>query len=251
MASFSKRSSSKKTFKKYARKARGALIKRYFKKGYTPKVGRIMKDVAILKKALNTEKKRVESSQGVGVSFAQFAGASSGNYAVDITPVISQGATGSTRNGLSVKLTSCCLDIQVNQSTNTVNEFRYRWFIVCRPDASLATTAAVAITQFFENNLFSGVIDYHSNRDPEYFHQFRVLKSGIGKLTSDQLASQTSYNQWKVPMKLSHHLKYNTDVSTTTVKNQLFLFLVADSGDVTGLTGAQIRYNVRYYYVDN
>lgn len=200
---------------------------------------------------LNVEKKRVDVAQGNGVTFAQFAGAGTGLYASDITPTPAEGITGSTRNGLSLKLVSACMDIQINQSASTINEFRYKWFIVCRPDASLSTTAAVASTQFFEPNLFSGVIDYHSNRDPEYFHQFRVIKKGTGKLTSDQLATQTSYNQWKVPLKLNHHLKFNTDASTTTVKNQLFMFIIADSGEVTALTGAQVRFNIRYYFVDN
>lgn len=200
---------------------------------------------------MNIEKKRVDVAQGNGVSFAQFAGATTGAYAVDITPTIPQGVTGNTRNGLSCKLVSACMDIQINQSTNTTSEFRYKWYIVCRPDASLASNASVALGNFFENNLFSGVIDYHSNRDPEYFHQFRVIKTGRGKLTQDQLATQTSYNQFKVPLKLKHHLKYNTDASTTTTKNQLFFFIVADSGEVTALTGGQVRFNMRYYYVDN
>lgn len=227
-----------------------AVKKRYVKpEGLNLK--QIYSDVALIKGMLNTEKKRIEVAQGAGVSFAQFSGASTGLYAVDITPVIPQGTTGSTRNGLSVKLCSACMDIQINQSTNTTNEFRYKWFIVCRPDASLATNASVASTQFFENNLFSGVIDYHSNRDPEYFHQFRVIKSGYGKLTQDQIATQTSYNQFKIPLKMNHHLKYNTDASTTTVKNQLFMFVVADSGDVSALSGGQVRFNIRYFYVDN
>lgn len=232
------------------KKAGRAIKKRYIgKKGI--KTTRIAKDIMMLKRALNVEKKRIDVAQGAGVSFAQFSGASTGLYAADITPAPAQGITGNTRNGLSCKLVSACADIQINQSTNTTNEFRYKWFIVCRPDASLATNAAVASTQFFENNLFSGVIDYHSNRDPEFFHQFRVIKTGYGKLTQDQLASQTSYNQFKVPLKLNHHLKFNTDASTVTTKNQLFLFVIADSGDVVGLTGGQIRFNIRYYFVDN
>lgn len=200
---------------------------------------------------LNIEKKRIDVAQGNGVSFAQFAGATTGLYAADITPTPAQGVTGNTRNGLSCKLVSMCADIQINQSTNTVSEFRYKWYIVCRPDASLASNASTAVTQFFEPNLFSGVIDYHSNRDPEFYHQFRVLKMGYGKLTADQLSTQTSYNQFKVPLKLKHHLKFNTDASTTTVKNQMFLFIVADSGEVTALTGGQVRFNMRYYFVDN
>lgn len=236
--------------RRIASKAVAAVKNRYVsKKGL--KYNQIARDVYTLKRALNVEKKRIDVAQGNGVSFGQFAGATTGMYATDITPAPAQGITGNTRNGLSIKLVSACMDIQINQSTSCNNEFRYKWFIVCRPDASLATNASVASTQFFENNLFSGVIDYHSNRDPEYYHQFRVLKTGYGKLTQDQIASQTSYNQFKVPLRLKHHLKFNTDASTTTTKNQLFLFIVADSGDSTLLTGGQVRFNVRYYFVDN
>lgn len=228
-----------------------AAKKRYVSNG-SVNTQRIAGDIMLLKRALNVEKKRSDVAQGNGVSFAQFAGTSSGAYTADVTPVISQGVTGTTRNGLSVKLVSACLDIQIRQSVNTSSEFRFKWYLVCRPDASIFTNAAVAFNDFLENNLFSGVRDYHSNRDPETYHQFRVIKTGKGKLVADSISGQISYYQTKVPIKLSHHLKYQTDISTTTTKNQLFLFAVGDTGEsATALSGGQIFFNIRYYYVDN
>lgn len=200
---------------------------------------------------LNVEKKRVDVSQGVGVAFGLNNGISNGFYAVDITPTPAQGVTGSTRNGNSVKLVSACIDLQIKQDTNTVNTFRYKWMIVTRPDASQTLSASNALSSFYEANPFTGFVDYHSNRDPEYFHQFRVIKTGRGQLSSDQLATQTSFNQIKIPLKLKHHLKFNADASTVTTKNQFYLFIVSDTGSVTAATGALAYYNCRYYYVDN
>jgi hypothetical protein len=254
MASFNKRSSLRKV-KKVARKVRGKVIKRYFNKGYSPKVGTIMKDVMMLKKALNVEKKKTDISllATSAVSFAQFSNAAftaDGIFTADITPVIPQNATNSGRNGNSVKLVSC-LDMQINQSASTVNEFRYKWFIVCRPDASVAATASTIKDNMFEVSPFNGVRDYHSNRDPEYFHQVRIIKSGYGKMSQDQITSAIGLRQHKVPLRLNHHLKYNTDATTTTTKNQLCLFILADSGNTFSITGAQVQFTIRYYYVDN
>ena len=200
---------------------------------------------------LNIEKKRIDVAPNqTGTAFALTNGALSGAYNSDITPLISEGITGSSRNGLSLKLVSACMDIQIKQQASTVNQFRYKYFIVCRPDASQTLSADNAFNLFFEVNPFSGVRDIHSNRDPEYFHMFRVIKTGRGSLSQDQITSGVALNQWKIPLRLNHHLKYNTDISTTTTKNQLYLFFVADSGDIAG-TGGIAFYNVRYYYVDN
>ena len=201
---------------------------------------------------MNVEKKRLDVAPNqTGTAFALTAGLASGAYVSDITPAISQGISGTTRNGNSIKLVSACLDIQVKQQPSCVNQFRYKYFIVCRPDASQTLTPTIAFDQFCDVNPFTGFRDIHSNRDPEFYGQFRVIKRGSGSLSQDQVTSGVGYNQFKIPLKLNHHLKYNSDASTTTTKNQMFLFFVADSGDSVAGTGALAYYNVRYYYVDN
>lgn len=205
---------------------------------------------------MNIEKKRIDNKITAPLSFAKFnnfavAPTASGAFTRDITPVISEGITGSTRNGLSVKLVSACMDIQINQSASTVNAFKYKYYIVCRPDSTVFQTAIDVFNNMFEVNPFSGVRDYHSNRDPETFHQVRIIKQGRGQLSQDQITSAVGYNQWKIPLKLNLHQKYQTDATTTTSKNQLFLIILADTGDQTLNSGAQILFNMRYYYVDN
>lgn len=234
-----------------AKKAIGAVKKRYVGKRGGIKTDQIMKDVAMLKRALNVEKKRVDVADGTGIPLGLQATLAEGAFKVDMSPAIPQGVTANTRNGNSIKFVSACLDFQVTQQVNTVNAFRYKWYFICRPDSSQVLTAPNAHLQMFEPNLFTGFRDYHANRDPEYFHQFRIVKSGSGYIGQDQLTAGVGIKQHKIPLKLNHHQKYNTDASLTTTKNQFFLIIVADSGDTNTSTGAIVKYNLRYYYVDN
>lgn len=240
---------------KYAKKQGGRLFraakKRYVSKG-SPNIKNITKDVMMLKKLVNVEKKRVDVNTAGPISFGATAGAGvTGAYSANVGPSIAQGLTGATRTGNSVKLVSACMDIQFNQSVNTVNQVRIRYALVVRPDSSSLIGATTALTNIFENNPFSGVIDYHSNRDAEFFSQYKIIKQGTCTLYQDSITAGISYKQIKIPLRLNYHLKYNTDASVTTTKNQMYLFALADTGDGVALTGAQIQFNIRYYFTDN
>lgn len=228
-----------------------AAKKRYVKKG-GPNVKNIYKDVMMLKGLINVEKKRIDYTSGLPASFAEISGAgNSGAAVLNITPVAPQGITNSTRNGNSIKLVSGCLDVQFAQSINATNAIRYRYAIVCRPDNSIDLSTANFRDQFYEPCPFAGVINYHSNRDPEYFTAFRVIKQGTGILTPDQIAGAISYKQLKIPLKFNHHLKFNTDASTTTTKNKFFFIVTADNGDVVTFSGGTVEVAMRWYYTDN
>lgn len=240
--------------KKYARGVakRGMRMakKRYVTKG-GPNVKNIANDVMMLKSLLNVEKKRVDVTVAA-TSFGQTNGVGvSGGSCLILTPTIAQGTTGATRNGNSVKLVSGCLDVYLNQSVNTINQLKIRYCIFCKPDNSTTTPGATAYGQFYESNPFSTVIDFHSNRDPEFFNAYKVIKSGVVTLQQDQLAAGIAYAQLKVPMKFNHHLKYNSDASTVTTKNQFYIVFTSDTGDLAALTGAQFQYNMRWYFTDN
>ena len=129
-----------KGLKNKAKKYMGKQIKRgvaFAKKRYTTKgkanVGAIVKDVMMLKRMINVEKKRVDNSLLVPASFGASAGAGvSGYYATIITPSIAQGLTGATRNGNSLKITSACIDLFFGQSVNTVNQVKIRYTLFDR-----------------------------------------------------------------------------------------------------------------------
>jgi len=240
----------KRFVRRVGKKVLGMAKKRYVSKG-RPNVSNIYKDVMMLKKLINVEKKRVDVSVTT-VNFGQFNGVGIGGASCQpITPVIVQGITGSTRNGNSLKLVSACLDIQFAAQLNSINGLNLKWYLINRKDNSVDTTAAIALGDFLEPNVFSGVIDYHSNRDPEFFKNFTVIKSGTAKLTPDSVSGNTAYAQRKIPLKLSHHLRYNTDATTITTINKFFLIFTADTGDSNIATGCAASFAIRYYYVDN
>lgn len=233
--------------RKFARKVGKNIKKRYSGKSAIPN---LLKDVTMLKHLVNIEKKRSDITVGV-TAVGQTLGAASGAYAAVISPTLLEGVTQGQRIGLSVKLVSACLDIQFVQQASTLNNIKLKWWIVCKPDNAPSTAATTAIANFFEPNPFSTYIDYYSSRDPEYFSSFRVIKTGIISLSQDQVTGGSATAQKKYPLKLNHHLKFNTDASTLTTKNQFYLFVTCSGGDASLGTGATIQYNMRWYYTDN
>jgi len=240
-----------KIVRRVAKAGMAAAKKRYVKKG-GPNVKNIYNDVMTLKRLMNAEKKRLDVSITTPVSFGATAGVGvTGLYAVNITPLIAQGAQGNQRNGLSVKLVSGCMDIQFGQSVNTNNQVRIRYFIVCRPDNANGATASSVSQMLLEPNPFSSVIDFHSSRDPENFRNLRVIKKGTATLIPDSITGQISYQQFKIPLKFNHHLKFQTDATTGSQVNNFYFIVTADTGDAVALTGGNVLFNMRWYYTDN
>jgi len=234
---------------KFARKVGKNVRKRYSGKSAIPN---LLHDVTMLKKLVNVEKKRYDMTSSQAFSFGQTNGAGvTGAICAALSPVVPQGLTGSTRNGNSFKLVSACLDMYFNQSVNATNGGKIRWFLFMRKDNAVDLLGNPALAQLLEPNPFSAVIDYHSSRDAEFFTAYKVIKQGTVNLATDSLTNQISYAQRKIPLKMSYHQKFNTDASTTTTKNKFFLGFTMDTGDATALTGAQVQWNMRWYYTDN
>lgn len=226
--------------------------KRYTTKRGGPNVKNIYNDVMMLKHLVNVEKKRFDVTLNTSTPVAQVSTAGvSGQYSAIITPYPLEGVTGSTRIGNSFKIVSACVDIQFAQQSACINKMRLRWYIVCRPDNGTNYTASTSIAQFFEPNPFSGVNDYFSSRDPEHFTSMQVIKQGMVTIQPDTVTNARSNHQVKIPLKLNHHVKFNTDTSNVTTKNQFYLFITASDGDTALNSGVAILYNVRWYYTDN
>lgn len=234
--------------KKQGKRALVAAKKRYVKKGGL-NISQITKDVQMLKRLVNVEKRRVETTL---LTQTSFSGGSADFFAAQITPIISQGIAQGGRIGNKLKLISACLDLQIKGNLNCVNQFRYKWYVVCKPDSTATTTTASSATNnMFEVNTFTGNVDYHSNRDAEFFKNYRIIAKGKGSLQQDQISGATAINQIKVPLKLSHHLTYNADANVNTTTNNFYLMILGDSGTAAALDGGLVLYNVRWWYVDN
>ena len=237
----------RKTVIKYAKKA-GKVVKKAAKGRYAPKgkinYAKIAQDAAKLVKLMNVEKKYITHTNNA-FAFAQTSFAS-----FTITPGIAQGITGNTRNGNSLKLVSARADFQIKTQASTVNAFKYKYYIINSPQHT-GTTSLNATNQFLDSNIFSGVVDYHSQRDPEFFKNYKVICSGGGTIMPEQLAGQTGIVQFHRNLKLNHHLKYDIDGTTVPTMNEFYLIVVADSGDTSLLTGAVMDFTWRVWYVDN
>lgn len=226
------------------RKVRNMAKKRYSNRS------NIAKDVAMLKSLVNVEKKRKDFTKTLQI-FGQRNGSNDALHHEQINPVVPQGLTGATRNGNSIKLVSGCLDLQIAQQGNNFNDMKIKLWLVCRPDNAGGYSSDVTANQFLETNPFSTFRDFYSNRDAEYFGEFRVIKSLTMTLKADTISTGTSYLQKKIPLKFNHHMKYNNDGSTVTTKNAMYLLVTASDGDTSNATGCTIVYNMRWYYTDN
>lgn len=236
-----------KTFRKYAGKARkavvGAVKKRYAPKGKI-NYAKIANDAAKLVKLMNVEKKyQTNTVQSRTTS-------STGADIYDCTPVIAQGLGGENRTGNSVKLVSARMDIQIKTQSAVTNAIKYKYWLICKPDGVYSSLSTV-IGQFLDPNVFSSAIDYHSQRDPEFFKSYRVICTGQGTIAPEQLSAQQGIAQFHRNLKLSHHLKYDNNSFTSTTQNAMFLVMVADTGDSALNTGLVYDTSIRYWYVDN
>jgi len=240
----------KRVARRVARGVYKGAKRRYVTKGGA-NIKNILSDVKLLKSLVNIEKKRVDVTQSL-FSIGQFNGVSnSGGTCLNITPIIAQGITGSTRNGNSIKLISGCLDLNILQMASAINQMKIRYQIYVRPDNTINMNGATAYGNIYEPNPFSTVIDFYSARDPEHFQAFKLVKSGVITLSQDQITSGQANTQLRIPLKFNHHLKYNTNSSTDTTKNQFYIAFTCSSGDVALSTGAQFQYNMRWYFTDN
>jgi len=240
----------KKIAKRVYKKVKTAAKKRYMRKG-SLNVARIVQDVKMLKHLVNVEKKRFDVTLTTPAPVSLSFNAAQGAYAAIISPAPIEGVGNNERVGNSIKLVSAMINLRFSQQSSAVNPVHIKYWIVCRPDNATSYTANSTFSHFLEPNPFSTQRDYHSNRDPEYFTSMKVIKSGTVVLKQDSITGGQSIVQRKIPLKLNHHLKFNTDATTISTKNQFYLFAVASEGDQALSTGGLIQYNIRWYYTDN
>lgn len=247
----------KKVIRKVARKAYGA-VKTAVKKRYTTKSGganykQIAKDVMMLKSMVNAEKKNADLTDTTQYAFAQNLGALSGAYTSSIIPTMAQGIGEDNRIGDSVKICSYVFQAEVEtNSFNTIQDTKYKLYLVRQPTNPVS--GVTVRDNFLEPNVFSGVVDYNSNRNYQNFKDFVILGVINGKLTqnSNDSVGQVKKNQHKIARKAEFHVRYDKGTNNI-LNNNIHLIAVADSGDVgsPGLNILKIRYSMKVFFYDN
>lgn len=227
-----------KTYRKYVKKSG---LKKYGRQVYKAtglvnpiKKGnisssRLIKDVAMLKAMINSEKKEAPS-----LTIKDYVGQCNGNnyayYVNDITPIISQGVTGTTRNGVSVKLHSLCMKGQIIQQDNNHHQGRVKFEIFINK----GNLVVPDISQFYNVNPVTGLYDINSPRALDTYKGYYKVATRYFNCKQDSYAGVRGWVDFTIPIKFkSHHLKYNDDNSNNIVNGQIILVILADSGNIS------------------
>lgn len=260
-------------FRRLANKGKKVAKKRYVTKRGLPKVNRIVKDVARLKKLINVEKKYVEVNIGAAnpIHVGQYSAIDSGSWTYgyklkDITPAIAQGVTVNQRTGDSVKLTGCNIQLQIFQQPNLTvgNRLYVDIYKVDVPKGITDTTAK----QIYQNNVFNNLIDAASNRDPDYMGVYKKIASRSYFLPANPGEGTMSVIHRTINLKLSQHLHMDGAASSIPVNCQYLMMFRASAGNVgtttltaggginqfpilTASSGIAVCDSMRWWYVDN
>lgn len=259
----------KKTFKKFVKKAKkavvGAVKKRYVKRGYV-NVRKIARDVMMVKRMINAEKKTFSVNLNNQV-FGQVIGNSQGFHSNDITPTPAIGSGGSQRNGNSIKICSWHMTAQVIQQSAAVQAVNYKMYIFAIKGDPQTSPGTFCAEHWNTNNFVGGggtIIDYNSQINPTRFNDSNLVYFKRLRIAPDTMSSQTGFKTINIGGKFQHHVRYDGDTQTVT-NGQLILVILADSGNASPTvastlsniptqavsTGCTINYHLRYYYYDN
>lgn len=271
-----KKGTFRKSLKKFGRNVYKATgLKNPIKKGKLS-TARLIKDVAIIKKALNTEKKIYDipmnnTSYTLGQVYAQDTATNwvSGHYVADVTPIPAQGVTYQTRNGDSIKLTGMYGKIQFYQQSACYS--MVRGVIEFVQVVGTPITSTTFVSSYLQPNDFikaqagKDIYDMNASRDVDSFKNFRVIKRIPFNLKADATSSDSVITNRTLGLKLNQHVKF--DKNSTTVSNgQIFMIIRVDSGNngntsitgnpqsipiTTAFTGLRFSYYMRQYFVDN
>ena len=230
-----------------------AAGKKRYTKGGKANVGQIVKDVAFLKSVLNPEKKRFE----IGNSSAPFGQTLNSPFVsgalltqFSFGTGIVQGTNSSTRNGNSIKCNSIIFKARFQQQSGVLNPIRYRVVIFTCKGAPQTTGNIAASLAFWENNIFSGVVDYNSDRNPDQFADFQILGQRTGRLMGDTLANQSQFSDMTIPIKTNKHMRW--DNAGNLQEFPVYMYCTADTGDAgVAATGVVMQYSARTYFYDN
>lgn len=249
---------------KSAGKAAGRAIKKRY--GTSGGLKRAIRDIALVKQMVNAEKKVIESTYATTSGIGQCnANSDSGYWGLDITPKPAEGSTRSGRNGASIKLCSMIMRGQLQQQANLNTDFRFRVYVIKTVGQS-ATVDTTLCNRFLLADPVSTCTDFNSSRNPDHFRNFIVLAKRTYKIANDSASTQNQFKDFQINLKFKHHhIRFDGDSATQVNMGQIWLMVVADTGNINSSTastltnvankavstGANAFFYVRSYYYDN
>lgn len=250
-----------KKVKRAFKKARGKVIKRYFNKGYSPKISTMYKDIVKVKNMLNAEKKQISNTITGGL-VGQCAINSTNFRAYDITPIPAQGTGQGQRTGNSIKACSSYALFQFIQQANMATNMRIKIMLI-QPQI-YQSSASTFVGNILENSTWSGIQDYNSQLNPNYRNQYKIIMTKYLQVNLTNYSSAVTTKTFSMPLRWNHHIRFTADGSTTPTDGQIIMVILADSGNTSGTvstltnipiltanSGMTVNYDWNWFYYDN
>ena len=262
----------------YIKKKTSKNIGKYVKAGVravntTAKVARSVHTIARLASMLNAEKKHHEIvSPTTYPEVGQCNYNSSGGAAIDITPIMSQGVTATTRTGASIKLHSSYMQFQFFHQANAVNNIKgviYIFQVLGNPQLSASAVGSMFLPNKWvsTNNTGVNLYDYNSQINPDTFGQFKIITKRKFTVKSDSVTAANMPTSLNIPLKYNrgkgHHIRFSGDTNIVT-NGQMIMAIFVDNGNIgtssstiQGIpsngasTGLYYQYDIKHYYYDN
>jgi hypothetical protein len=254
-------------YKKYkkggVRKVAKYAGKKIYRRYSTGGVRQVVKDVAMLKNMLNTEKKYYDAT--FSDTLGQVNGNLSGATYKDLTPLPVQNVAYNGRTGQGLKLVSAQINIIVNNQSaqRTKQRIRFEMYYVKGDTKTLAGISQ----ELYDINPLTSIVDYMSNRQPNNMKDFKKICTRYIYYPSEDhsgTGSASRQKTLKINLKLSHHLRFDKN-SLTLQSGQIFIFAVTETGNsspaipstlpnianVAVNSGFDFDISTRFYYVDN
>lgn len=259
--------------RKGLRKAGQAIKGRYYNKRTGVRLNNVVKDVMMIKKLVNVEKKRLTLAYSNNVG--QYANLLNSYNILDVTPVPSQGDGYNARNGASIKCVSFHMDVQMIHQGSTTQPVNGKMMLILNKGQPCYTGAD--LQTFYGNMLVAnpfvqgyagvsgatGIYDLNSSMNPDFYGRFKIIQTTRFRIQPDQISGQAIYKTIKIGKKYQHHIRFDKN-SNTVLNGQLLLITLLDSGNAGGVTstltgvpvtqsstGLTQNINLVHYYVDN
>jgi len=204
----------------------------------------MVKDISYLKSVLNPEKK-FKDTKTVS-AWTNLYPDSPMQQVFDIAG-ITQGDTAANRNGNSIKLSSIHLNMDIGQDTGTAQNSFYKIYVVSYK--GLQDTASNVFSRFLSTNPITGLRDYHSPRNIEHMHDFRVITTFRGMLRADQITNDAPTKVHEFHRKFKKHARW--DSAGTLQEGEVYIFGVSSFGADASDNGLRFRMNCRVFWYDN
>ncbi|AXH76489.1 MAG: coat protein [Cressdnaviricota sp.] len=238
-------------------------------------VASLMYQVAQIRSRLNVEKKHIDRD----VSTAQFGQVNVNNtgfMALDVTPSIAQGVTGTTRIGNSVKLTGMSFPIQFSGMSKTISARKIKVMLFRVSSADNGVDVNECIADYLDGNPLNGIIDYNSQKAYRSHKNdgIKLIRQKVYTLPAvpttmagdDETANDTELSGFsaKFNVKCQDVLRYASNGDTTPDGIRYFIYFFADKGNKSPTsnstldvpvrendTGVRLRMSQRSWIVDN